>query len=63
MLAYILITAAMGILGFLGKWLDPWEETPIGVVGMLAGVIFAIMFILLVVSGIIAITGVEVTLE
>lgn len=63
MLAYILAIVAVGIIGFLGMWLDPWEETTIGVVGMIASVIFAFMLILLVVGGIIAITGVEVTLE
>ena len=63
MLAYILAIVAVGIIGFLGMWLDPWGETTIGVVGMIASVIFAFMLILLVVGGIIAITGVEVTLE
>ena len=62
MLAYILVTVAMGIMGFLGMWIDPWGDTPIGVVAMLASVIFAFMLILLVAAGIVAVTGVEITL-
>lgn len=59
LLAYILIMLAMGAIGGLCSHFDSWGETPLGVLGMLANVIFAIMAVLLVVFAICAITGVE----
>lgn len=56
---YIIIMVAMCAIGTICYLLDPWSETPLGILGAMASVVFAIMFLLAVVVGIMVITGVR----
>ena len=62
LICYIAIMMAMGAISAICAWLDDnmFSTGPLSIVGELSGGVFAIMFLLLVVAGLLCAFGVEV---
>lgn len=62
LLCYIAIMLAMGAIAAVCAWLDDslFSTGPLSVVCLLSSIVFAIMFLLLVVAGIVCAFGLEV---
>lgn len=64
LLCYIAIMLAMGVIAVVGAWLDnnfSYGVGPLEILGYLAGTVFAIMLIALVIGAILCAFGVEVS--